>query len=97
LFREPNRPETPPPHFMKRTLRILLIYAAAGASTCSTFAADAKRVIVCTVTTGFRHSSIGEAEKTLQQLADELNASGFRTAKDHLFQRVQVMRLMARL
>jgi DNA invertase Pin-like site-specific DNA recombinase len=36
-------------------------------------------------------------EKTLQEIADELNASGFRTAKGHLFQRVQVMRLMAKL
>lgn len=34
-------------------------------------AAEAKRVIVCTVTTGFRHSSIPLAEKTLQKLADE--------------------------
>ncbi|RYD62240.1 MAG: ThuA domain-containing protein, partial [Verrucomicrobiaceae bacterium] len=38
------------------------------------FAADAKRVIVCTVTTGFRHSSIPTAEKTLQKLADESKA-----------------------
>ncbi len=34
-------------------------------------AAEPKRVIVCTVTTGFRHSSIPFAEKTLQKLADE--------------------------
>ncbi|AUD05975.1 recombinase family protein [Spirosoma pollinicola] len=32
--------------------------------------------------------------KTLQQIADELNASGFRTAKGHLFQRVKVQRLI---
>lgn len=36
-------------------------------------------------------------QKTLQQIADELNASGFRTAKGHLFQRVQVRRLMAKI
>ena len=35
--------------------------------------------------------------KTLQQIADELNESGFRTAQGHLFQRVQVQRLMAKL
>jgi DNA invertase Pin-like site-specific DNA recombinase len=32
-------------------------------------------------------------DKTLQQIADELNASGFRTTKGHLFQRVQIHRL----
>lgn len=37
-------------------------------------AAEPKRVIVCTVTTGFRHSSISLAEKTLQKLADESKA-----------------------
>ena len=36
-------------------------------------------------------------DKTLQQVADELNASGFRTAKGQLFQRVQVLRLMTKL
>ena len=35
--------------------------------------------------------------KTLQHIANELNASGFRTAKGQLFQRVQVQRLMAKL
>ncbi len=38
------------------------------------YAAEPKRVIVCTVTTGFRHSSIPFAEKTLQKLADESKA-----------------------
>ena len=33
-------------------------------------AAEPKKVVVCTVTTGFRHSSIPFAEKTLQRLAD---------------------------
>ncbi|MEQ1858835.1 MAG: ThuA domain-containing protein [Chthoniobacteraceae bacterium] len=37
-------------------------------------AAEPKKVIVCTVTTGFRHSSISEAEKTLQMLADTSKA-----------------------
>ncbi len=37
-------------------------------------AAEPKKVIVCTVTTGFRHSSIAEAEKTLQMLADTSKA-----------------------
>jgi DNA invertase Pin-like site-specific DNA recombinase len=36
-------------------------------------------------------------EKTLQQIADELNASGFRTARGHLFQRVHIHRLLAKL
>ncbi|MCK8495882.1 recombinase family protein [Spirosoma sp. RP8] len=36
-------------------------------------------------------------DKTLQQIADELNAAGFRTAKGYLFQRVQVLRLMNKL
>jgi hypothetical protein len=34
-------------------------------------AAEPQRVAVCTVAAGFRHSSIAEAEKTLQRLADE--------------------------
>jgi uncharacterized protein len=36
--------------------------------------AEAKRVLVCTVTTGFRHSSIPFAEKTLQALGTESGA-----------------------
>ncbi len=50
---------------------------AAGLALASAFtlhAAEPKRVIVCTVTTGFRHSSIPFAEKTLQKLADESKA-----------------------
>ena len=38
------------------------------------WAAEGKRVVVVTVTTGFRHSSIGTAEKVLQKLADESKA-----------------------
>jgi type 1 glutamine amidotransferase len=37
-------------------------------------AAEMKRVIVCTVTTGFRHSSIPIAEQTLEKLAKESGA-----------------------
>ncbi len=37
-------------------------------------AAEPKRIVVCTVTAGFRHSSIPEAEKALQKLADETKA-----------------------
>lgn len=37
-------------------------------------AAEPKRVIVCTVTTGFRHSSIPLAEQTLEKLAAESKA-----------------------
>lgn len=35
--------------------------------------------------------------KTLQQIADELNGSGFRTAKGQLFQRMHIHRLLAKL
>ena len=37
----------------------------------ATLEAAPKRVVVCTVTTGFRHSSIETAEETLQKLAKE--------------------------
>ena len=37
-------------------------------------AAEPKKIIVCTVTTGFRHGSIPYAEATLQKLADESKA-----------------------
>lgn len=37
-------------------------------------AAEKKRIIVCTVTTGFRHSSIPFAERTLEKLAKETGA-----------------------
>lgn len=51
---------------MKKLL-ILALVALTG----SGFAAEKKRVIVCTVTTGFRHSSIPFAEKTLEKLGKE--------------------------
>ncbi|MHA3775503.1 ThuA domain-containing protein [Verrucomicrobiota bacterium sgz303538] len=59
---------------MNKSLRILCASATAMLVALPSFAADAKRVIVCTVTTGFRHSSIPTAEKTLQKLADESKA-----------------------
>ena len=46
---------------------LLALACLAGIS----YAAEKKRVLVCTVTTGFRHSSIAEAEKTLEKLAKE--------------------------
>src|SRR3954471_2711675 len=55
--------------------RILLAAALAGLLAFpSARAAEPKRVIVCTVTTGFRHGSIPFAEKTLQKLADDSKA-----------------------
>jgi type 1 glutamine amidotransferase len=59
---------------MKRTLRSLLIVALLATPSFSSFAAEARRVIVCTVTTGFRHSSIPFAEKTLKKLGDDSKA-----------------------
>lgn len=55
---------------MKRLSILALLFTTALAVE----AAEPKRVVVCTVTAGFRHSSIGEAEKTLQKLADETKA-----------------------
>lgn len=59
---------------MKKTLRSLLVAALLTTPAFSTFAAEAKRVIVVTVTTGFRHSSIPFAEKTLEKLGQESGA-----------------------
>ena len=59
---------------MKNPLRFLFILALAAGPAFSAVADEAKRVIVVTVTTGFRHSSIPVAEKTLQKLADESKA-----------------------
>lgn len=50
---------------MKKTLLLSLFTLA---SVVVGEAADKKRVVVCTVTTGFRHSSIPLAEKTLEKL-----------------------------
>ena len=57
--------KTPLPFLLTATIASL-IPAAHGA--------DPKKVIVVTVTTGFRHSSIPTAEKILQKLADESKA-----------------------
>src|SRR6059058_2796620 len=43
-------------------------------TTLSLTAAEPKKVLVVTVTTEFRHSSIGTAEKVLQKLADDSKA-----------------------
>jgi type 1 glutamine amidotransferase len=59
---------------MKKSLRLLCTLALAASPAFSTIAADAKRVIVVTVTTGFRHSSIPYAEKTLEKLGPESGA-----------------------
>jgi type 1 glutamine amidotransferase len=58
---------------MKSTLQALVI-AALAAPLVSGIAAEPKKVIVCTVTTGFRHGSIPFAEKTLEKLAAESKA-----------------------
>ena len=57
---------------MKKSLALTFALAClAGVS----FAAEKKRVLVCTVTTGFRHSgAIEQAEKTLPKLAEESGA-----------------------
>ena len=55
---------------MKRTL-LLSLLAASAALAPTLHSAEPKKVIVCTVTTGFRHSSIPDAEKTLKQLGAE--------------------------
>ncbi len=59
---------------MKKTFCSLLALALIAAPVFSASAADAKRVLVCTVTTGFRHGSIPFAEKTLEKLGKESGA-----------------------
>lgn len=51
-----------------------LILSALLVTALSLGAAEPKKVLVVTVTTGFRHSSIETAEKVLQKLADESKA-----------------------
>ncbi len=58
---------------MKRILPILIAIAAL-APAFHTRAAEPKKIVVCTVTTGFRHSSIPFAEKTLEKLGAESKA-----------------------
>jgi len=48
--------------------KFLILALCAFASLYHAEAADKKRVLVCSVTTGFRHGSIGDAEKTLTKL-----------------------------
>lgn len=59
---------------MKFSLRSVLFVTALALLAPIADGAEPKRVVVCTVTAGFRHSSIPEAEKTLQKLADESKA-----------------------
>jgi type 1 glutamine amidotransferase len=59
---------------MKPTIRPLLAIALALTSSFSASGEEAKRVIVCSVTKGFRHSSIPLAEKCLERLATESKA-----------------------
>ncbi len=59
---------------MKKSFCSLLALALAAAPVFSARAAEPKRVLVCTVTTGFRHSSIPYAEKTLEKLSKESGA-----------------------
>jgi uncharacterized protein len=49
----------------------ILVITLACAAVLTADAAEKKRVVVCTVTTGFRHGSIPYAEKTLEKLATE--------------------------
>ena len=58
---------------MKRTL-LLTLLASFTALAPDLHAAEPKKVIVCTVTTGFRHSSIADAEKTLKQIGADSGA-----------------------
>src|SRR4030095_12234197 len=61
-------------HFPTLAMKKLLLLSLLACSVVAAEAADKKRVIVCTVTTGFRHSSIPYAEKTLEKLAAESGA-----------------------
>ena len=58
---------------MKSTLLLALVTSVAALIP-DLRAAEPKKVIVCTVTTGFRHSSIPDAEKTLKQLGADSGA-----------------------
>ena len=57
-----------------KTKLILALVASIAALVPDLRAAEPKKVIVCTVTTGFRHSSIADAEKTLKQLGADSGA-----------------------
>lgn len=70
----PVHPHPTHPHLMNISLRHLLILTLSLGSAWSAAAADAKRVLVVTVTTGFRHSSIPLAEATLKKLGEDSGA-----------------------
>jgi type 1 glutamine amidotransferase len=57
-----------------RFMNKILILTLACAAVLTADAAEKKRVVVCTVTIGFRHDSIPFAEKTLEKLASESGA-----------------------
>ncbi|MCE9612239.1 MAG: ThuA domain-containing protein [Chthoniobacter sp.] len=59
---------------MKKILLTLSVLALTLTPLLSVSAVEPKRVIVCTVTTGFRHGSIPFAEKTLKKLGEESKA-----------------------
>lgn len=63
---------------MKNTVRTLLVLVSlalpAVADVLPPKSNAPKRILVCTVTTGFRHSSIPWAEKTLQKLGEDSGA-----------------------
>lgn len=63
-----------PPTSMKSLFRSCLVLALLVAPVLSSRAAEPKRLIVCTVTTGFRHSSIPWAEKTIEMLGEKSGA-----------------------
>ena len=72
---ENRRSPTTQYYRMKNILRTLLILALTLTPFMAASAAEPKRVIVCTVTTGFRHgNSIPFAEKTLQRLGETSQA-----------------------
>ena len=63
-------------HLQYRLSIASVLLAGTALTQTALFAADTapKRVVVVTVTTGFRHSSIATAERILQKLADESKA-----------------------
>lgn len=64
-------PRLPPMKFPRSLLRFLLLPLALIPAVAAIAADAPKKVLVVTVTTGFRHSSIPVAEKILAQLAKE--------------------------
>ncbi len=75
VFPSKNRPlRFQPVLFMKFQSTVVASALFASFVAPGLWAAEGKRVVVVTVTTGFRHSSIGTAEKVLQKLADESKA-----------------------